>query len=112
VATDLFYECKVTPAGKVPYCIRIANGAPFFFAGPWDCWHAGTRGQHPLVHDSDDGAQCDLVAGIRNRTPAIVRPGHHEAWLSLELVDSARVGALIGPYPADAMEATRGAQPL
>jgi len=32
VPADWFYEWKVTPAGKIPHCVRMVSGEHFFFA--------------------------------------------------------------------------------
>lgn len=38
IPADCFYDWKATPAGKIPYCIRMADKESFFFGGLWDVW--------------------------------------------------------------------------
>ena len=42
IPADWFYEWKVTPSGKTPYCVRMASHDPFFLGG---LWTPGTPGK-------------------------------------------------------------------
>ena len=39
IPANRYYEWKETLSGKRPYCIRMADGSPFFLGGMWDVWH-------------------------------------------------------------------------
>jgi len=104
IPADGFYEWKKEGKGPSrPFYIRLRGGALFGFAGLWEEWK------------SPEGAvitSCtiitvepnELVAGIHNRMPAILRPEHEADWLAPENGIPA-VANLLQPYPADLMEA-------
>ena len=104
IVADGFYEWKKLERGKQPYYIRLADGAPFAFAGLWEHWDGG------------DGSAVDsctiittepneLTRDIHNRMPVILARDDHATWLDPELTDPDDVQSLLRPYPADHMEA-------
>jgi len=98
-----FYEWKAVAGRKEPYYIRMAGGEPFGLAGLWD------RSVRP---DGNAVESCTiitvpanpLVASIhaQGRMPALVTAQTASAWLEGP-PDDAR--ALLGPYPAELMDA-------
>ncbi len=102
VAADGFYEWRKTDGGaKQPYYIRLADEAPFAFAGLWERW---------APPDDDAVESCtlittaanDLLKPIHDRMPVIVAPSDHEAWLDAQAPSAE---ALLRPYPSDEMTA-------
>ena len=112
VIADGFYEWKKEPGGgkkpvKTPMFIRMRDGKPFAFAGLWETWHDKSGGGSEvrsctIVTTSPN----DLMKDIHDRMPAIVPPERYQDWLAKGELDSDHAAALLGPYPADGMEAS------
>ena len=99
-----FYEWRKDGSAKTPYFIRRADGGLFGFAGLWDRWqdpHGDEVRSYSIVTTKPN----ELVAPIHNRMPAILRPEDEEDWLDPDNHDTAFLARLLGPYPAEAMEA-------
>jgi putative SOS response-associated peptidase YedK len=79
-------------------CLR--DHAVFAFAG---LWLPGVHGGPPTATILTTGPNA-LIVPIHNRMPAIMRRDVEQAWLdpSVPMRDALR---LIGPYPAEEMEA-------
>jgi putative SOS response-associated peptidase YedK len=108
VIADGFYEWKKEPGTKtkIPMFIRMKDGKPFAFAGLWDTWHDPAGGGAELrsctiVTTSPN----DLMKDIHDRMPAIVPPDNYRQWLEGNEIDAQRAAELLGPYPAEQMEA-------
>jgi putative SOS response-associated peptidase YedK len=100
IAADAFYEWKTVAGRKQPYCIRMADHAPFAMAGLWEHW-VNPSGQ-PL--DSCTIITTDanpLVGALHNRMPAILPPGDYPAWLD---ASHAQAQHLLKPFPPERME--------
>lgn len=104
VAADGFYEWLKTPSGKVPHYITHAGGEPIFFAGLWDCWHAGQLDERPTFTILTT-APNELVAPVHSRMPVIVRPEHYDLWMDPNVRDPAALSAVYAPFPAREMRA-------
>jgi putative SOS response-associated peptidase YedK len=102
IPCDGFYEWKVTPSGKQPHMIRMKDGSPFFFAGLYDIWHEGGP-EELATFTIITGEPNEMVAGIHNRMPVIVRPGDYERWLDPAITDPAALADILKPYPAEEM---------
>ena len=50
-------------------------------------------------------AANELVSPVHNRMPLILPPSHYAAWIDRGNEDVGRLGALLRPYPVDAIEA-------
>ena len=92
-------------AGKQPYLIRMADHAPFAFAGLWESWKNPESGETVesctiIVTDANE-----LVAEIHDRMPVILMPNDHDPWLFGD-PERADLTALLGPYPAKLMTAS------
>ncbi len=104
VPADGFYEWQVVPGQKIkqPYFIRMADEAPFAFAGLWERWEREgkvlesctilTTGANPLM------------AAIHTRMPVILAPEDYRDWMQ---GDAGGAAALMKPYPAGKMAAHR-----
>jgi len=102
VPADGFYEWKKTEGGKQPYLIRLKTAEPFAFAGLWADWkdkESGERIETCTIITTEPNA---LAATIHNRMPAILAPEAYDLWLDPEAADGR---TLLGPFPAEAMEA-------
>jgi putative SOS response-associated peptidase YedK len=101
VPADCYYEWKRTPVGKTPYCIRMADGSPFFLGGMWDVWHA--RAADALFTFTVLTTLPNQVSGlVHDRMPLIVEPKDYARWLDPENHD---VANMLAPYPAKGMSA-------
>jgi putative SOS response-associated peptidase YedK len=90
-----FYEWKGGKDDKVPYLITVTDRPVFGFAGLYDTGH------YVIVTCGPN----KVMKPIHNRMPAILEAEHHAAWLDPNLDDPDKLDALLGPYPADKMEA-------
>jgi putative SOS response-associated peptidase YedK len=108
IPADGFYEWQAQPGQKArtPHWIRLKTGQPFAFAGLWEEWH------------SPDGSQVksctiittrpnDLIATIHNRMPIILPPSNYAQWLETPPAKTGDLAALLAPYPAGQMAASR-----
>ncbi len=80
VPADVFYEWQSAEAGKQPFAIARADGAPLAFAGLWEGW----RGPDGAVLRSftilTTSASSDLRM-LHERMPVIVEAGDWPVWL-------------------------------
>ncbi len=104
VPADGFYEWKKAGSLRQPYFIRFRDERVFAFAALWDAWEGP---DHVAVES------CTLlttqpnavVEAIHDRMPVILSPEHYAAWLDPAVVDPGRLRPMLGPYPAEEMEA-------
>jgi putative SOS response-associated peptidase YedK len=47
VLADGFYEWQKSAGGKQPIYLRMREGEPFLFGGPWERWHSAGREVEP-----------------------------------------------------------------
>ncbi|HEY8393907.1 MAG TPA: SOS response-associated peptidase [Thermaerobacter sp.] len=101
ILADGFYEWQRQGARKRPYLFRLADGAPFAFAGLWERWD-GPGG--PLLTCCLLTTRANaLVAPIHDRMPVILRPEWEEPWLDPAITDPAKLEPALAPYPAERM---------
>lgn len=83
VPADAFYEWKPVDGRKQPYCIRLADGAPFGMAGLWEHWKDpnGDSVETCTIVTIEANA---LVAQLHERMPLIVAPDDYDVWLAAE----------------------------
>ena len=97
-----FYEWQKAPR-KVPHYIHLLNAPLFAVAGLWEYW-SGKDGAEPIVSFSViTTAANDLIAKLHDRMPVILAECDYQAWLNPENRDTAALGALLKPYPAEEM---------
>jgi putative SOS response-associated peptidase YedK len=102
---------------RQPYAVRLADDAPFAFAGLWEVWR-DTAAEEGAPEGAPEGAgrawlpTCTLVttapntlmARLHDRMPVIVPREHYARWLDPETpLDEAR--AMLAPYAPEAMRA-------
>lgn len=106
ILADGFYEWQKPPAGQSgrsqPYHFRLADGAPFAFAGLWEQWQP-PEGEPLTTCTIITCAANELVAPVHARMPVILTGD--SAWNWLELTDQAALHSLLRPYPAESMQA-------
>ena len=96
VATDGWYEWKVTPAGKVPMFIhRITSDGeivPFFFAGLWASWRdKATPDADPLETFTILTREASpALTEVHDRMPVILPQSAYGAWLDRGVTDARR----------------------
>ncbi len=99
-----FFEFKSSPEGKHPYLLTAPDGFPLAMAGLWSRW--SRAGGEPVVTFAIiTTAANEDVAPLHDRMPAILRPEDEADWLDPDNHDTAFLAHLLGPYPAEAMEA-------
>jgi putative SOS response-associated peptidase YedK len=103
VAADGFYEWKRGAKPKQPYYIRLVEDGPFAFAGLWERWHRGEAVIESCTILTSDANE--LVASLHDRMPVILDPDDYDAWLDPDVKDTARLTALLAPFPAGRMTA-------
>ncbi|MFC4358927.1 SOS response-associated peptidase [Halobium salinum] len=120
VPADGFYEWTETDSGKQPYRVAFEDDRPFAMAGIWERWHPKAR-QSGLAEFGQGGADDPdpestvvetfavlttepnaTVSGLHDRMAVVLAPDEEDAWLD---ADPDAAGALLDPYPDDAMHA-------
>ncbi len=81
-----YYEWHRTDAGKTPYFIHPADGAPLLFAGLYEWWKDPSKAE-----DADDRwvlsftiltrASAGGLGSLHARMPVFMGPDHADAWL-------------------------------
>jgi putative SOS response-associated peptidase YedK len=98
---DLFFEWKAIKGEKVkqPYAIGMKDGSPFGLAGLWENWKDPSTGEWVRTFAVLTTAANELVAGIHDRMPLILRREDFDRWLGIEPDPS----DLLRPFAPDAM---------
>jgi putative SOS response-associated peptidase YedK len=107
VPADGFYEWKKAGVLKIPHHIRMADEAPFAFAGLWESWRDPLRpadAEPVRTFTIITGEPNEFVATIHNRMPVIIPRDRYGTWLSPKTSAEER-SALLVPYPASEMKA-------
>lgn len=99
IPADAFYEWQVTPSGKIPHAIKMADEELFAFAGLWEHWQGGDGSELETCAILTTQAN-PMMAKIHERMPVIVAAADYEPWLSGEPQQAAQ---LLRPYPAELM---------
>lgn len=101
IPADGFYEWKRNEDGsKTAMHVRLKDGKPFMFAGLWDRWRGPDGSEVPSCTIITTAPNA-LMRSIHDRMPAIVPPTRLRDWLEGRAAQD-----VLGPYPADDMEAT------
>ncbi len=100
-----FYEWNRDDGGRrTPFYFRLRDADLFAFAGLYDVWH-DVDGAALATYTLITTAANEVVAPLHDRMPAILRREDEERWLADEPPAPEELAALLGPYPAEAMEA-------
>ncbi|HZI83055.1 MAG TPA: SOS response-associated peptidase [Casimicrobiaceae bacterium] len=104
VPVDGFYEWRKTPAGRLPYYIRLADDAPMLLAGLWDRWRRGDADTIESFTILTTPANPS-IATLHDRMPAIIDRADVARWLDRDEQDPAMVQGLLEPYPMERLRA-------
>jgi putative SOS response-associated peptidase YedK len=109
IPADGFYEWRrVTDgssAAKQPYLIHRLDGAPLALAGIWSPWKQPANGEWLRSCAIVTTTPNPLMARLHDRMPVILSESAWERWLDPDLDDVAELRGLLGPSPADELEA-------
>jgi putative SOS response-associated peptidase YedK len=107
VLADGFYEWIATGAKqKQPYLIRMLDQQPFAFAGLWERWKDGERGDVIESCTIVTVPPNDVCAPIHDRMPAILTPSDYARWLGEIEATPEELRAVLKPCPMP-MEAVK-----
>jgi putative SOS response-associated peptidase YedK len=100
IPADGFYEWQGQGRRKQPWCIRMADGRPFAFAGLWERWSdpAGEAIESCTILTTSPNA---VIRSIHHRMPVILPPRDYDLWLDPAMRESARLLPLLVPYAGD-----------
>lgn len=104
VPIDGYYEWRTTSSGKVPFWFHLKTGEPFFLAGLWDSWHEDRQDavRSYILMTTEPN---DLTANVHDRMPVMLHARDVSRWLDPMRKDPQEIVDLLGPYPAQEMEA-------
>jgi putative SOS response-associated peptidase YedK len=106
VPADGFFEWEKTPAGKQPWHIGMADRSVLAFGGIWE--YRAREGEPPLLTCAILVTSAnEVVRGIHERMPVIVRAHDYAGWLDPTLESPTLIAPMLEPYPAAEMRAHR-----
>jgi putative SOS response-associated peptidase YedK len=100
-----FFEWKKIGASKMPMFIRLKSNRLFAFAGLCEQWK---NSEGKTIHSCAiiTTEPNSLMQSIHNRMPAILHKKDYARWLD-KAADVERLSALLAPFDAEAMRASR-----
>jgi putative SOS response-associated peptidase YedK len=103
VPADGFYEWRAEGKRKLPIHFRLKDRTLFAFAGIWDIWKgpAGPVFTCAILTTEPN----ELTKQVHDRMPVILPRDREAEWLDPGVSDTARLSAMLGPYPAVEMDA-------
>ncbi len=104
VPANGFYEWKNLGDHKQPYFISLPDEPLYAFAGLYDEFEPD-EGDVVASYTIITTEPNELMATLHTRMPVILHRDDEAEWLDLEVTDVAQVQRLLGPYPADEMQA-------
>src|SRR4051794_30871015 len=99
-----FFEWKRDGEAKVPHFIHLPGEPLFAFAGLYDLWR-DPEGRTVKSYTILTTGPNELMAGIHNRMPVILRREDEDEWLNPANTEPEHLLPLLRPYPADEMDA-------
>lgn len=104
IIADSFYEWKRhDDLTKTPMRIKLRSGDLFAMAGLWDRW-ISPHGESIYSCSVITTTPNDLVKGIHDRMPAILKPNDEKIWLDPAISDIKQLNSLLNPFNQDLME--------
>ncbi len=97
-----FYEWKPEGPHKIPYYVRLPDGAPMGLAGIWEAWKT-PDGSFLETFTILTTSANSLIASIHDRMPVILHPDSYDLWLDKDVKNPEQLQPLYSPYPADLM---------
>lgn len=104
IPSDGFYEWKSSGNAKQPYRITMKDKSVFALAGLYDTW-LSPDGRRISSCTILTAAANELVEGIHNRMPVILRKEAIAGWLDRSCQDVPYLMSLLKPYNAQEMAA-------
>ena len=95
-----FYEWKPEGSRKIPYYIRLSDGAPMGLAGIWEAWKT-PDGSFLETFAILTTSANPLIASIHDRMPVILNPDTYSLWLDKDMKNPEQLQSLYLPFPAD-----------
>ncbi|THF73247.1 SOS response-associated peptidase [Cohnella fermenti] len=102
IPVDGFYEWKRSGDGKQPMRIMLKEGKVFSLAGLYETWMS-PEGEKLHTCAVVTTSANELVAGIHDRMPVILRPEDEALWLDREVREPELLRHLLVPCPASEM---------
>lgn len=106
VLADGFFEWSKSRSSqeKTPYYFTLKDQSPFAFAGLWDIWSSpeGDLLKSAAILTTEPNG---VVKPVHQRMPVILKTEDYQAWLDPEEGAPEKFQPLLGPYPADLMQA-------
>ncbi|WP_321506713.1 SOS response-associated peptidase [uncultured Methanoregula sp.] len=99
-----FYEWKKEGNRKVPFYFHLHDTPLFAFAGLYDRWtcpDGAALSTYTIITCKSNAC----LAGIHDRMPAILSPGHEKHWISGESLTAEEMERMLAPFPAEHMTA-------
>jgi putative SOS response-associated peptidase YedK len=103
VPADGFYEWKGAKPPKQPFFIHKPDDSQFAFAGLWERWRPPKDAEPVETFTIITTTPNELMAGIHNRMPVILREDDYNVWLNPESPPD-ELKSLLVPFP-DELEA-------
>lgn len=105
IIADSFYEWKRTDAKtKTPMRIKLKSNHLFGMAGLWEQWKA-PDGKSVFTCTVITTTPNELMEGIHDRMPVILKPEDEKIWLDPTNNDIEQLTQLLQPLDPDLMEA-------
>lgn len=104
IPADGFYEWQKRESGKQPLRIVLRSRAVFSLAGLYETWMS-PLGEKISTCTILTTAPNELMAPIHDRMPVILKPEDEGLWLDRSVQRPEAIRHLLGPYPAEEMEA-------
>lgn len=101
-----FYEWKRSgkdSKARIPHLIRLADNAPFTFAGLWDLWK-DPHGNKVLSCSIVTTSANELVRGIHERMPVILPSDARHSWMESRDLSIGEARELCLPYDPNEMK--------
>jgi putative SOS response-associated peptidase YedK len=94
IPSNGFYEWQVTPRGKIPHHIGLAD-ADMVFAGIWSSWRDPGTGERLRTVAIVTTAASPELEDIHDRMPVWLAPDLWSDWLDRSTTDPADVAAML-----------------
>jgi putative SOS response-associated peptidase YedK len=104
IPADGFFEWQAAGKKKQPYHFTLRGRGPFGIAGLWERWRNGSEDIVSFALLTT--AANEVVRAVHDRMPVILPPEAFDRWLASGQ-DAAELRALLRPYAAEEMVATR-----
>jgi putative SOS response-associated peptidase YedK len=105
IAADSFYEWKrIDSKTKTPMRIKLKSDELFAMAGLWENWKS-PEGKSIYSCSVITTEPNELVQGIHDRMPVILKPEDEKYWLDPSITDISKLQPLLKPLEHSLMEA-------